>query len=178
RCLVATGRLLGNRGFHRLVGWIAKNTLLDLVRLPLRLVPTRFLPRYRDLPRDLRGAARFAERHLRRRRWVWLAANLWFQLELTRAQIPIQRFGKSIEHLVSMLVLCHHAAQQDETQQRVAALQCALLRDKFLGVRIVRDLWGMDRLRARVQAVGDGVERGKSSLLDGVEPQPFAHGWE
>src|SRR5690606_2803390 len=76
RCLVATGRLLGNRGFHRLVGWIAKNTLLDLVRLPLRLVPTRFLPRYRDLPRDLRGAARFAERHLRRRRWVWLAANL------------------------------------------------------------------------------------------------------
>ena len=40
---------------------------------------------------------------------------------LTRAQIPLQRLGKSIEHLVSVVALCHHAKLQDPSQQRTAA---------------------------------------------------------
>ena len=39
-------------------------------------------------------------------RWTNLGISLWYQLELTRAQIPLQRLGKSIEHLTSMVALC------------------------------------------------------------------------
>ncbi|MBK8980140.1 MAG: acyl-CoA/acyl-ACP dehydrogenase [Planctomycetes bacterium] len=175
RSLTATGRLLVNRGFWSLAGWVVRNAGIALLRSPLRLVPSALLPRYRSLPRSLRRHARFAERELRKRRWVYLVVNLWFQLELTRAQVPLQRFGKSVEHLVSMLALCHHAAGQDASQQRVAALQCELLRDEFLAIRIVRGLASMDRLRRQVAAVGADIENGESSLIADVEPQPFAH---
>jgi alkylation response protein AidB-like acyl-CoA dehydrogenase len=178
RCLVATGRLLKNRGFWGLVGWIGRQALSDLVRLPLRLVPSSMLPRYAALPGPLRRHARFAEQKLRGRRWTYLGINLFFQLELTRAQLPLQRFGKSIEHLVSMLVLCHHAAVQDQSQQQVAALQAKLLADKFAGIRILGDMLGMQATRDMIAAVGSSVERGESTLLHGVEPEPFAHCWD
>ncbi len=178
RCLTATLRLLGNGGFWKLAGWMAGNALLDLVKLPGRLIPTGWLPRYGGLPKILRGHARFAERELRKRRWVYLILNLFFQLELTRAQIPLQRFGKSIEHLVSMLALCHHAAAQDASQQRVAALRCEELRDQFLAIRMVRGLFAMERLRARIAEVGKDIESDASTLLQGVEPQAYAHPFE
>lgn len=177
RCLRATGRLLTKRGFWRLAGWVAGNGLLDLVRLPLRLVPTSLLPRYAALPRELRAFARFAETRLRRARWTYLGVNLWFQLELTRAQIPLQRFGKLIEHLTSMLALCWHARSQDASQQRVAALQCALLREKALGIRLLGGLLAMETTRRLAAAVGQDLERNASTLLSGVAPQAFAHPW-
>lgn len=177
RCLTATARLFVNRGFWRLAGWTLGNALVEVARLPGRLIPSAWLPRHASLPAPLRRYARFAERKLRGRRWTYLGINLWFQLELTRAQIPIQRFGKSVEHLVSILVLCHHASQHDLSQQRVAALQCAVLEDEFRGLRILSGLRAIDRMREHVAAVGGDVERGASSLLDGVEPQPFTHDW-
>lgn len=177
RCAKASARLLVNGGFWRLAGWTLGNALLEALRLPGRLIPTGWLGRYAGLPKPLRRYARYAERKLRGRRWTYLGINLWFQLELTRAQIPIQRFGKSIEHLTSMLVLCHHAAGQDASQHQVAALQCALLEDKFRAIRILSGLRAMDRLRAHVAAVGTDAERGSSTLLDGVVPQPFTHDW-
>jgi hypothetical protein len=178
RCLRATGRLLGQRGFWRLTGWTVGQALLDLVRLPLRLVPTGLLPRYAVLPRDLRPFARFAETRLRHARWTYLGVNLWFQLELTRAQIPLQRLGKVIEHLVTMLALCHHATQQDGSQQRVAALQCEQLRVRVKGLRLLTGLPQMERLRRLVAGVGDDIEKQQSTLLRGIEPQPFAHPFE
>jgi len=36
----------------------------------------------------------------------------------------------------------------------------------------------MDRLRRLVGAVGDDIEKGQSTLLAGVQPQPFAHPFE
>ena len=102
RCAQATGRLLLQGGFWKLAGWIAGNAAVDLLRLPGRLVPATWLPRYAGLPRALRPFARYAERKLRGRRWTYLITNLYFQLELTRAQIPLQRFGKTVEHLVSI----------------------------------------------------------------------------
>lgn len=178
RCLQATGRLLTKTGFWRLVGWVATNAVVDLLALPLRLIPASYLPRYQSLPGHLRAPARFAERKLRGRRWTYLGVNLYFQLELTRAQIPLQRFGKSIEHLVSMLVLCHHAAEQDQSQQRVARLQAELLRDEFRGIRILSALGAMRRLRGMLEDVAGDIEAGRSSLLAGVEPEPFAHPWQ
>lgn len=176
RLWLATVRLLGKGAFWLLVLWVLGNLLLELLRLPLHLLPTGWLPRYQLLPPPLRAHARFAERRLRWLRWAWLGINLHFQLELTRAQIPLQRLGKAIELLVSMLALCHHAAAtRDPSQIRIAALQCEQLRERVRGLRLLTGLWQMDRLRAAVAAVGDDLERGSCTLLDGLAPQPFAH---
>ncbi|MEZ5965908.1 MAG: acyl-CoA dehydrogenase family protein [Planctomycetota bacterium] len=175
RSLRATLRLLAQPGFWRLAGWVVGNAALDLVRAPLRLVPTAWLPRYAALPQVLRPFARFAEARLRRARWTYLGINLWFQLELTRAQIPLQRFGKVLEHLTSMLALCWHARGHDATEQRVAALQCSLLREKVHGIRLLGGLLAMERTRRLVAAVGADLEQDTSSLLASVPPQPYAH---
>ena len=178
RCSSAAFKLLGQGGFWKLMGWVAMNGLLDLVRLPLRLIPSALIPRYASLPPLLRQYARFAERRLRALRWAYLGTNLFFQLELTRAQLPLQRFGKVVEHLVSMLALVHHAALQDESQQRVAALQAELLKIKVRGIRLLSGLFELQRLRERVGGVGEDIEKGKSSLIAGLAPEPFVHPWE
>ncbi len=174
----ATRRLLTTRSFWQLKAWIVGNGLIELLRMPLLLAPTSWLPRYQLLPEGLRGYARFAEQRLRWLRWAYLGINLWFQLELTRAQIPLQRLGKVIEQLVTMLALCHHAAQHDRSQQRVAALQCEQLMARVKATRLLTGLRQMDRLRALVGAVGDDIEQGQSTLLHGVAPQPCAHPFE
>ncbi len=98
----------------------------------------RALPRAAAAP--LRRYARYAERKLKMLRWSYLGLSLFYQLELTRAQIPLQRFGKCIEHLVSMLAVCHHAALGDETMREVAALQAQLLQDKYRALRLFSGL--------------------------------------
>ncbi|MEO6595328.1 MAG: acyl-CoA dehydrogenase family protein [Planctomycetota bacterium] len=178
RVLTATWRLLTKGSFWRLKGWVIGNLLLELLRTPLLLMPTSWIPRYQLLPPGLRGYSRFAEQRLRWLRWAYFGINVFFQLELTRAQIPLQRLGKVIEQLVTMLALCHHATKQDPSQQRVAALQCEQLMTRVMGNRLLTGLWQMDRLRTLVGAVGDDVEKGQSSLLTGVAPQPVAHAWE
>ncbi|MEC7726395.1 MAG: acyl-CoA dehydrogenase, partial [Planctomycetota bacterium] len=138
--------------------------------------PTSMSPRYQLLPKELAGYARFAERRLRWLRWAYLGINLHFQLELTRAQIPLQRLGKVIELLVSMLATAHHAAStRDPSQIRLAALQCEQLMTRVKGMRLLTGLWQMDRLRRHVANVGEDIEKGQSALLDGVKPQAFAH---
>jgi alkylation response protein AidB-like acyl-CoA dehydrogenase len=178
RVAQAAWRMFRQRSFWALCGWVAVNAARDLAALVLRPLPASWFARYRALPPLLRGPARFAERKLRAQRWVYLGLNLYYQLELTRAQLPLQRFGKRLEHLVSMLVLSHHAARQDETQQRVAALQSEVLRAKLAGLPLLGGLRGMERTRALAAAVGKDLEAGGGSLLQGVRPQPFAHPWD
>ena len=175
RLLQATKRVLTNKGFWQLVLWIVCSLLLEVVRLPGRLLPSALHPRYWKLQKELRRYARFAERRLRWLRFANLALNLHFQLELTRAQIPLQRLGKCIEMLVSMLALCHHAAKNDASQQRVAALQCEQLMTRVRGTRLVLGLWQMDRLRRHLAAVGEDLEQNRNSLIANLPPQPFAH---
>ena len=178
RTTVAKLRLLVQPSFWLLGGWVLGNALLDLIRLPARLVPSAWLPRYRALPSPLRRHARYAERKLRMLRWSYLGISAFFQLELTRAQIPLQRLGKCVEHLVSILVICHHAALRDGGTQQVAALQSQLLRDKYRAIRIVTGLVALQRTRRAVSAIGASIEAGQCSMLDGVEPQPFGHPWD
>jgi alkylation response protein AidB-like acyl-CoA dehydrogenase len=178
RTFAAVARLLGQPSFWRLVAWVAANAGTDLVRLPLRLLPAAAFSRYRSLPAPLRGYARYAERKLRMLRWSYLGLSVFYQLELTRAQIPLQRLGKCIEHLVSMLAVCHHAALGDETMRQVAALQAQLLQDKYRGLRLFSGLRGMERTRRAVAEVGASLEGGRCSLLDDVEPQAFGHPWD
>ncbi len=179
KVLTATLRLLGNGSFYKLAGWVLGNAVVEAARLPFRLVPTPMIPRYQLLPAALAGYARFAERRLRWLRWAYLGINLHFQLELTRAQIPLQRLGKVIELLVSMLSVAHHAAStRDPSQIRIAALQCEQLMTRAKGMRLLTGLWQMDRLRRHVAAVGEDVEKGESSLIADVAPQAFAHPFE
>ncbi|MCR9247180.1 MAG: acyl-CoA/acyl-ACP dehydrogenase [bacterium] len=178
RVMLATWRLLTNLSFWKLVAWILINLVIEVLRLPLLILPTSWIPRYQLLPQRLRGYARFAEQRLRWLRWANLGINLWFQLELTRAQIPLQRLGKVIEQLVTMLALCHHSTQNDDSQRSVAALQCEQLQTRVRGTKLLLGLWQMERLRDLVAAVGEDIEKGRSSLLANVKPQPFAHPFE
>ena len=178
RTFAAKLRLLAQPKFWHLVAWVIGNALADVVRLPLRLLPASVLGRYRALPAPLRGYARYAERKLRMLRWSYLGLSLFYQLELTRAQIPLQRLGKCIEHLVSMLAICHHAALGDETMRQVAALQAQLLQDKYRALRLFSGLRGMQRTRRAVADVGASLEAGRCSLIDDIEPQAFGHAWD
>jgi hypothetical protein len=178
RTLPAALRLLARPQAWLLGGWIVRNALADLVRLPLRLVPAAAFDRYRALPAPLRGYARYAERKLRRLRWSYLGLSFFYQLELTRAQIPLQRFGKCIEHLVSMLAVCHHAALGDETMQEVAVLEAQLLQDKYRAIRLVTGLRSLERTRVAVADVGASLEADRVSLLDDIAPQQFGHPWD
>ena len=108
RVAKATARLLLNASFYRLVGWIVLNLAADVVRLPGRLVPTALHPRYRGLPRACApmraapsGAAFRALAEPGDQPLVPAGAD-------PRAD-PLQRLGKTIEHLTSILALCHHA---------------------------------------------------------------------
>ncbi len=171
-------RLLLRPELWRLGAWIAANACSDLLRWPLRALPARWLGRYLALPAALRGHARYAERELRALRWSYLRLSLFYQLELTRAQIPLQRLGKRIEHLVSMLAVCHHAADADASTVQVAVLQSELLRAKYRALRGASGIAAMQRLRRAAAAVGQSIETGACELLDDVDPEPFAHSWE
>jgi alkylation response protein AidB-like acyl-CoA dehydrogenase len=177
RAATAIARLCVQPGFWGLGGWVLRNAALDLVRLPLRLVPAAWLARYRGLPAPLRRHARYAERKLRMLRWSYLGLGVFFQLELTRAQIPLQRLGKCVEHLVSMLAICHHAAEGDASMQQVAELQAQLLRDKYRAIRIVAGLPEIQRTRRAVAEIGASLQGQSCSMLDDVRPQPFGHRW-
>lgn len=178
RSLRAVRALVFTGAFYSLLGWIIKNAASDLLWLPLRFVPGLLLPRYRSLPAPLRGYARFAERKLRGLRWSYLGLSLIFQLELTRAQVPLVRLGLCIEHLVSMLALCHHASMQDRSQHEIAALQAQLLKDKFNGIKLLSSLREMQQLRRHIAAVGEAIADDRCSILRGLDPQPFAHPWD
>jgi alkylation response protein AidB-like acyl-CoA dehydrogenase len=160
-------RLLKNPVLYRLGVWVLRNLLPsgDAARGV----------RAAALPAPLRDHAIFAERELARLRWTYLRLSLMFQLELASAQIVLQRFGQQVEWLVSMLALCHHASAEDETQWRVADLQCALLRERVLSGKAGLKAGQLWRLRRRIAAVGGDVAAERSSLLANITPEPFAH---
>ena len=178
RSFAVLTQLVRHRAFWKLGAWVGRNAAVDALRLMLWPIPSVMLPRYAALPGELRRHVRFAEGRLRALRWRYLMISAAYQLELTRAQIPLQRLGLCIEYLVSMLVTCCHAAEHDASQQRVAALQAHLLRDKYHSVRLVGSLGEIARLRAATARVAEDVEADSLSLFDGLEPEPFAHPWD
>jgi alkylation response protein AidB-like acyl-CoA dehydrogenase len=175
RTLGIVGKLVANPAPYRLAGWMVRNLASDLLRAPLALLPSRLLPRYRPLPPTLRDHARTAERELRALRWRHLWISLSFQLELTSAQIALQRLGQQIEWLTSVLVLCHHAAVQDETQWRIANLQCLLLLERIRGAKAGLRSRRLRRLRKAVAEVGGDVASDTVSLFRGLPAEPYQH---
>lgn len=170
--------LAKNPGLYSLVGWIARNLANDVIRLPLKLLPASLLPRYTAMPPSLRQHARYAETQLARMRWIYLGLSMYYQLELTRAQIPLQRIGICVEHLTSMLVLCHHASVLDEDQQAVAAVHAQVLKDKYRSVRLLGGIAEMQRIREQIGQIGDAIDNDRFSMFDDVKPEPYSHNWE
>ena len=159
--------LIRNPALYRLAGWMTRN--LGALVMPVASGASR------GLPASLKDHADFAERELKRMRWIYLRLSLAFQLELASAQIVLQRFGQQVEWLVSILALCHHAAAEDETQRRAADLQCALLRERVRAGRAGLRTGQLRALRRRIAATGEDVAAGRSSLLEGLVPEPYAH---
>lgn len=178
RSLTALGRLLLAPGLLRLGAWICGNVALDLARAASGVMPSGWLHPYRGLPRALRGHVRFAERELHQVRWTYLRLSLSFQLQLTSAQVALQRLGQRIEWLISILALCHHSALQDPSQQRIADLQCLLLRERIYASRRGLSNATLRRLRRALSLVARDVRGDQSSLFAELPGEPYAHPWQ
>ena len=178
RTLAVLSRVVRHAAFRRLLVWVGRNGALDLLRLCQILIPAALHPRYARLPPDLRAYVRFAERRLRALKWRYLVLSCTYQLGLTSAQIPLQRVGLCIEYLVSMLVMCCHASEHDDSQQQVAAVQAQLLMDKYAAVRLIGSPRELARLRRATAAVAAHVQADSMSLLSDIEAERFAHPWD
>jgi alkylation response protein AidB-like acyl-CoA dehydrogenase len=178
RSLIALGRLLVAPRLLRLGAWICGNMVLDLARGASRAIPAAWLSAYRGLPPALRGHVRWAERELRQTRWTYLRLSLSFQLQLTSAQVALQRLGQRIEWLVSILALCHHSALQDPSQQRIADLQCLLLRERVNASHRGLSNAALRRLRRALSLVARDVRGDEGSLLSHLPGEPYAHPWK
>lgn len=175
RYLATVARIAGSPATYRLAGWIAGNALHDLPRALFRLLPTSVLPRYKNMPSELREHVRYAERELRFVRWRYLRLSIMFQLELTSAQIALKRLGQQIEQLVSIVALCNHAAVQDQTQWHVADLQCLVLREQIEALKAGLRTGALRRLSKATAAVGREVADDSTSMFKGLAPEPYAH---
>jgi hypothetical protein len=178
RTLKAIGKLMVKKDFWRLMGWVGVNGLKDIGSLPARLVPTAMLSRYARLPGNLGEHLRFSERGLRNCRWIYLLYNAFYQLELTRAQIPMQRLGKRIELLVAMAALCCHASRLDTSTQHIAELQAQLIKIDLKSLSCVGSFATIKTMRDSLAQITTDLESGECSMINAIKPQPFAHPWD
>ena len=178
RCLTASAKLLVKPGFYKLTGWILGNGICEIPKLLGRLVPLSMKSRYNEIPADLKQYVEYAERNLRKCKWLYLGMSLYYQLEQTSAQVPIHRLGKKIELLVAMLALCAHASKQDETQQSVAALYSEILKVEVEAIQVLKGLSSTENLRKHLKVVGDDAQNGLSTLINDIKPEAFVHDWQ
>jgi alkylation response protein AidB-like acyl-CoA dehydrogenase len=177
RTLTALAKLIVNPGVWSLAGWIIKTGFRDIISLPTRLIPTRLLPRYRQMPGRLGEYLRFSERGLRRCAWNFLLLNMVYQLELTRAQIPMQRLGKQIELLMAMAAVCGHASRLDESTQHIAEVQAELIKGELGTLSGLLSIRSINSLRGSLDLLARDLEGGDCALFDSVAPEPHAHPW-
>jgi len=174
---LAVLKLLLNSGTWKLLGWCLFNLLGDLCRFIGRIVPTAWLPRYKDLPGELGHNLRFSERELRKSRWLYVLFNVVYQLELTRAQVPMQRLGKRIELLMSMAVVSCHAARLDNSIQHIAQAQAELIKLELAGLGFSANSRSLRKLRRSIALVIRDIQANSCSLVSEIEPQAVAHPW-
>lgn len=178
RCSVATGKLLLNPGLYKLIGWIGKNAIAEIPKVLNRLIPLSMQGVYDDIPDKLKPYVAYAQRNLRKCKWLYLGISLYYQLEQTHAQVPIHRLGKKIELLVAMLALCAHASKLDKSQQAVAALYSEILKVEVEAIQVLKGLSSTENLRKFLKEVGDDAQNGNSTLIKDIKPEAFAHDWQ
>lgn len=178
RTRTAIAKLFTSKGLWTLVGWVFVSALADIAALPARLLPTFLLPRYRKLPGRLGHYLRFAEYGLRACRWRYLFLNGVYQLELTRAQLPMQRLARRIEQLFVTATVCAHASRCDESVQRIAEFQAERMKAEIGFALPFARFRSTQRIRMAVASITRDLESGKCSMIDSIAPQPYAHSWE
>ena len=178
RCAIATTKLLFKPGLYKLLAMIVFGAIGEIPNVLGRLIPLSQKSRYSDIPDDLKPYVAYAERNLRKCKWLYLGISLYYQLEQTSAQVPIHRLGKKIELLVAMLALCAHASKQDKTQQSVAALYSEILKIEIEGIQILKGLSSTENLRKYLKEVGDDAQNGVSTLIKDIKPEVFVHDWQ
>lgn len=177
RSFKAILKLFFNKDLWRLLAWIVKHAVMDLIALPKRLLPASWRPRYKSLPPSLKAYAKYAESRLRDQKWTYLGLNIFYQLRLTQAQIPLLIFGKRIELLMSMLAVVHASSVAAEDTQAIAALQAELLKGKIKSNRVIRKLAAIEKLRSRLQKVSAFVNSDNCELINGIDPHTIPHAW-
>lgn len=170
-------KLFFNKDLWRLLYWIIKNALIDILSLPKRLLPASWRTRYTNIPAPLQAYAKYAEARLRDQKWTYLGLNIFYQLNLTKAQLPLLAFGKRIENLVSILAVVYASASASEDTQAVAALQAEVLKQKIKDNRVVRKLRSIEVLRKRVEKVSGFVKSDQCEMINDLEPQAIPHAW-
>jgi len=170
-------KLFVSKDLWLLLGWIIKHAIMDILSLPKRLLPAAWRPRYANLPASLKPYAKYAEARLRDQKWTYLGLNVFYQLTLTQAQIPLLIFGKRIESLTAMLAVVYAGASSTEDIQAVAALQAELLKQKVKNHRVLRKLPAIEKLRHRLQHVSGFVGENRCTLTNSLEPQAIPHAW-
>jgi alkylation response protein AidB-like acyl-CoA dehydrogenase len=170
-------QLFINKDLWRLLGWILKNLFLDIVTFPKRILPASWRPRYKNIPAPLKAYAKYAESRLRDQRWTYLGLNIYYQLKLTKAQIPLLVFGKRLENLVSLLTMVYASSSAPEDTQAIAALQAEILKQNVKKNRVLRNIRAIEILRKRVKCVSNFVTSDQCEMLKSLDPQTISHAW-
>ena len=177
KIITAKVKLLSSPSIWFLFGWVLKNGSQDIFQFFGRLIPIGFKSRYGSFPSQLKEYIYFTERELSKCKWTYFGLSLFYQLEQTKAQIPLLKLGKKIEHLVSILVICSHASKQDRSSQNIAAFYAEYLKSEMSGSRIILALASTEKLRRHLAKVAKDIENNECSLIQNIQPQPFAHDW-
>ena len=177
RATAALTKLLFSASLWKLGSWLVYNVAVDTIKLPARLIPLAWRNEYKSVPSQLREYIDFAQRNLRKARYIYFGISVFYQLEQTHAQIPLQRFGKYIELLVAMLCMCTHACKMDKSAQQIAALQSEILKNEIRGIFILRSILSTEKLRKHLKTTMNGVDNGENTFINDIKPQPFAHNW-
>jgi hypothetical protein len=171
RVFKATLSLFFKAGFWSLLGWILVNGVKDVAWTTMRLLPASLFERYCWLDPDLGSYARWAEAQLRYQKWVYFLMNSFYQLELTKAQLPLLLFGRRIEKLVSIMAVCYHTVGKSAHEVAVAKTAAELLKREAESIRIIRGIPSIERLR---KFSADAVNTAKGEYSNGVAaPQPW-----
>ena len=110
-------------------------------------------------------------------KWRYLYITLIYQLELTKAQMPLVRMGQEIEVLVSALAMIFHYQDGSSDEQDVSTFKVRQLVAQFRNLRRSSPIDEMDRDRVLAERVGTRVLGGEMSCFDRVQPADMPIDW-
>ena len=167
--------LISKPAFWVFLGWLMVNAIKDLLQFVSE--PFAGHPNTTNLRGEGRALAGYCFRKLRHMKWRYLYITLIYQLELTKAQMPLVRMGQEIEVLVSALAMIFHYQDGSSDEQDVSTFKVRQLVAQFRNLRRSSPIDEMDRDRALAERVGTRVLGGEMSCFDRVQPADMPIDW-
>lgn len=155
--LTLAGGLSTKLAFWRFVLWTLKTAIKDLFADD-RAVGA--------LSGERRQIAKFCLSKLRGMKWRYLWLTLVFQLELTRAQLPLVRMGQEIEVLVSAIAVLFHFDDGTKEERSISLFRAHQLMMKFKVLRAESSIRAMDFERDLAGAIGEKMLESELEILD------------